>query len=236
MTARSEDGWSRTAGGGDEPRRGLFIDLDGTLADSLSVMRLVYGRFLGHFGKSASDDEFERLNGPPLAEVVADLSRTHSITRPAASLLEIYWGFIDDAYRDVRPRAGAADLLRTARSRGARVGVVTSSATGLTRRWLQGVGLEELVDVIVGGDAVRRGKPDPEPYAHAMERTGCAAADSLAVEDSVTGARSAVAAGLPTVLLSEPGVRAVPSVTFADGLSAVEALIRERWPVVGGGR
>ena len=30
---------------------GLFLDLDGTLADSLAVMRTVYDRFLEQFGE-----------------------------------------------------------------------------------------------------------------------------------------------------------------------------------------
>ncbi|HWH15944.1 MAG TPA: HAD-IA family hydrolase [Miltoncostaeaceae bacterium] len=42
-------------------------------------------------------------------------------------------------------------------------------------------------------------KPDPAVYRHAVARLGAAAADALAVEDSVTGARSAVGAGIPTV-------------------------------------
>ena len=209
-------------------RRGLFIDLDGTLADSLPVMRAVYGRFLDRFGKPATDAEFARLNGPPLAEIVADLARTHAIEGTQGSLLETYWSLIEDAYRGVRPTPGAVELLQAARTAGARVGVVTSSASGLTGRWLRRVGLDGLVDVVVGGNDVQRGKPDPEPYRCAMERAGCAAADSLAVEDSATGARSAVAAGMPTVLI-RTDVAPPPAVTVVDGLEGVTALLRDRW-------
>jgi beta-phosphoglucomutase-like phosphatase (HAD superfamily) len=42
-------------------------------------------------------------------------------------------------------------------------------------------------------------KPDPAVYLHALDRLGVAAEDSLAVEDSLPGARSAVAAGVPTL-------------------------------------
>lgn len=210
------------------PRCGLFIDLDGTLADSLPVMRTVYGRFLAHLDKPGSDAEFARLNGPPLAEIVADLARTHAIDRPVAALREIYWRLIEDAYREVLPRPGAADLLRTACAHGIPVGVVTSSASRLTRTWLRAVGLNDLVDVVVGGDEVERGKPDPEPYRRALERTGCAASASLAVEDSLTGARSAIAAGIPTVLLAESAVDAPPTVVLADGLDSVANILLDR--------
>jgi len=42
-------------------------------------------------------------------------------------------------------------------------------------------------------------KPDPAIYLHAMAELGITAAEGLAVEDSVTGATAAVAAGLPTI-------------------------------------
>jgi beta-phosphoglucomutase-like phosphatase (HAD superfamily) len=42
-------------------------------------------------------------------------------------------------------------------------------------------------------------KPDPAIYLHAMQALGISADEGLAVEDSIAGATSAVAAGLPTV-------------------------------------
>jgi beta-phosphoglucomutase-like phosphatase (HAD superfamily) len=42
-------------------------------------------------------------------------------------------------------------------------------------------------------------KPDPAVYRHALEALGVEAGAALAVEDSPTGARSAVGAGIPTV-------------------------------------
>jgi beta-phosphoglucomutase-like phosphatase (HAD superfamily) len=42
-------------------------------------------------------------------------------------------------------------------------------------------------------------KPDPAIYLHALAELGFSAAEGLAVEDSVAGATSAVAAGLPTI-------------------------------------
>src|SRR6478609_4603097 len=107
----------------DKPRSGLLIDLDGTLADSLSVMRSVYSRFLSHLGKSGSETEFQRLNGPPLPEIVAELARMHAIDSPVDSLLEIYWKLVDDVYMKVLPRQGAAELLRTAWEHGIPVAV-----------------------------------------------------------------------------------------------------------------
>ena len=181
---------------------GLFVDLDGTLADSLPVMRLAYDRFLTNYDKFGSDEEFASFNGPPLVDIVRDLTRIHDIDAPLAASMDLYVGLIEKAYANVVPLAGAWSLISAARRRGMMIGVVTSNASDLATRWLRAVGLLDLVDVVVGGDNVRRGKPAPDPYLMALERSGCNALTSLAIEDSYTGASAAIFAGLPTLFLS----------------------------------
>ena len=182
---------------------GLFVDLDGTLADSITVMRTVYSRFLERFGKAGSDTEFALLNGPPLDKLVATIAAAHQLSTPTEELLTTYRDLIEAAYKDVVPNAAARDLLETARRFGLRTGVVTSNSVNLTRAWLRRVGLMEMVDTVVGGDEVSQGKPNPLPYLLALKRTACDARESLAVEDSITGGQASIAAGLRTFMLSD---------------------------------
>lgn len=204
-------------------RAGLFLDLDGTLCDSVDTLRQVYFDFLAGFGVEGSVEEFERFNGPPLAALVAELRLRHALPGGADALLRRYLAMVDAAYSTVTPSSGAADLLRTARDRRIPVAVVTSNVSRLARRWLGKVGLEGMIDVVVGGDDVAEGKPSPEPYLTALDRTGCDASASLAVEDSATGARSAVAAGIPTLLLAgaSPGLAGVVVIDRLDRVGEI---------------
>ena len=178
--------------------RGLFLDLDGTMADSLGVMRRVYQSFLDHFDATATDAEFDSLNGPPLKEVVRRLKERHGLDDTIDDLLITYRAFIVEAYDTVEPSAGVRPLLDEARRKGWVIGVVTSNDETLTRRWLQRCGLEPLIDVLVCGGDVAVGKPSPEPYLLALKRADCVAQVSVAVEDSAQGSQSAVNAGLRT--------------------------------------
>lgn len=193
--------------------RGLFLDLDGTLADSLGVMRAVYGRFLDGFSRPASDAEFSALNGPPLPEVVRLLSVAHGLGQPLAGLLATYRRLIDDAYDGVEPMPGAAEVLEAARRHGWIVGVVTSNGRDVTRRWLARTGFAPGVDVVVTAEDVVHGKPAPDPYRFAVKAGGCRASSSMAAEDSPQGAQAAVAAGLRTF-----------------GIEANAANVRTVWP------
>jgi beta-phosphoglucomutase-like phosphatase (HAD superfamily) len=57
----------------------------------------------------------------------------------------------------------------------------------------------EAFDVIVAGDMVSKGKPDPEPYLLAAQLLGVSPADCVAFEDSHTGLTSAEAAGTKAI-------------------------------------
>ena len=189
--------------------KGLFLDFDGTLADSLPALREAYDRFLAAFGRAGSEAEFQALNGPPLPVIVRALKAAHGLGAREAELESLYRRRLADAEPLVRPAAGAAEVLRRAAERGWSTAVVTSAARAPTQAFLERFGLA--VDVVVGGEDAPPGKPDPAPYRLALERTGCAPEASLAVEDSFGGAGAAVAAGLPTWMVGDasapPGVR-----------------------------
>jgi beta-phosphoglucomutase-like phosphatase (HAD superfamily) len=85
-----------------------------------------------------------------------------------------------------------------------RLAAVSSSALVRLHACLAATELSELIPaelVFSAEDSLPTptSKPDPAIYLHACERLGIEPAAGLAVEDSLPGARSAVAAGCPTV-------------------------------------
>ncbi|HVA15493.1 MAG TPA: HAD family phosphatase [Stellaceae bacterium] len=179
-------------------RRGIFFDLDGTLADSIGILRAMFDRFAASCGAAASDEAFASVNGPPLPMAVAMLKRSWALPQSLDELLGRYTALIDAAFGEVVPAAGAAATLEAAFRNGWAVGIVTSNTAARTRAWLARVRLASFVDIVVGGDQVCLGKPEPEPYRIALARSGCARELSIAVEDSPNGAKSAIAAGIRT--------------------------------------
>ena len=67
----------------------------------------------------------------------------------------------------------------------------------------------------VVGDEVRQGKPHPEPYLLAATKLGVDPARCVAIEDSPTGVRSALAAGCRVIAV--PHVVPVPDELDVDG-------------------
>ena len=74
-------------------------------------------------------------------------------------------------------------------------------------------------ELIVSGDDATRPKPYPDAYLQACAALGVDPARTVAIEDSPTGVRAAVAAGIPTV--------GVPLMVSLEG-SGADAL----WPTL----
>jgi HAD superfamily hydrolase (TIGR01509 family) len=183
-------------------RAGLFLDLDGTLADSVPILRRVYGRFLAHFGYEGSDDEFDRLNGPKLTEIIAELKTSYRLEMRAEALLDLYDRLVDQAFTEVLPYPNSWEAVVSAFEKGWVVTVVTSNLGARTKRWLEDNRFSAYVAAVVSGEEVERGKPWPDLYELAQARVAAARSLSLAVEDSLSGMRAAQAAGLRTILFT----------------------------------
>ncbi len=206
-------------------RSGLFLDLDGTLADSLGVMRQIYHEFLAGFDRAGSQEEFDRLNGPSLFDVLAILKHDHKLTPTSEELLDTYKSYLEQAYSDVEPNDGAHELVQAAVDEGRKVGVVSSNVGSTVSSWLSKVGLLDKISVIATGDTVARGKPAPDLYLKALRDSGCDATASYAIEDTLTGVSSAVEAGLPTFALVTEGVRGVEWPAGVRTITGLEQLL-----------
>lgn len=72
---------------------------------------------------------------------------------------------------------------------------------------------------VITGDAVSEGKPSPEPYLAACRALRLPPARCVAIEDSLPGVTSAVAAGVPTIAV--PHVVTLPATLGAVQLQTL---------------
>ena len=103
---------------------------------------------------------------------------------------------------------GACELVELAAA-AVPIAVASNSPRALLEAALARGGLADAFPVSVAADEVSSPKPHPELYLTSCARLGVAPADALAFEDSMTGSRSARAAGVPVV-----GVPTLPNAEF----------------------
>lgn len=94
---------------------------------------------------------------------------------------------------------GLVDFLEKVRSIGIKTALATSAGTGNIDFTIDGIGLRDQFDVIVGGAEVSKGKPNPEIYLLAAQKLGVNPVNCWVIEDSMQGIKSGQAAGCQVI-------------------------------------
>ena len=68
---------------------------------------------------------------------------------------------------------------------------------------LKQAGLYDYFQVVMGGDQLKRSKPDPDIYLMTCERLGVAPEEAYAIEDSYNGIRSSYSAGMRPIMVPD---------------------------------
>ncbi len=105
-----------------------------------------------------------------------------------------------DFYRDhINPAPGLLEFLQTLRSNGIKTALATSAGPGNIDFILDGLGIRDQFDAIIGGAEVRKGKPDPEIYVKAASLVGVEPAQCWVIEDSLQGIAAGQSAGMRVI-------------------------------------
>jgi phosphoglycolate phosphatase len=99
--------------------------------------------------------------------------------------------------RHSRPYDGVVDGLAAMRAKGLRLACVTNKPQSFTDPLLERFGLAQAFELILGGDALPRRKPDPMPMLHVAQRFEIDPSEIVAIGDSLNDALAARAAGMP---------------------------------------
>lgn len=175
----------------------LLFDLDGVLVDSLSAYRDAWIAWATAY--AVTREEFPAdLHGLRPRDVIARV-------RPAADLDEAVGAF--DALLDgpasthVQAMPGAAGLTRALTGGGAGWAIVSSTQRRHVTAMLGAAGIA-VPDVLVCGDDIDRGKPDPQGFLLAAERLGAPPEACTVVEDAPAGLEAAARAGMASVAVT----------------------------------
>ncbi|SNS45685.1 HAD family hydrolase [Tropicimonas sediminicola] len=197
----------------------LLFDLDGTLIESDHLHAEVFADMFAERGKQI-DFAFYRSNihGRLNADIFGELFPGEDANVLAVQKEAEYRRRLGPGHPPVK---GTVALLDLADRMGWPKAVVTNAPRDNGEAVLEALGIAARIDTLVIADECVRGKPDPAPYAEGLRRLGADPATSLAFEDSPSGIRSAVGAGLKTIgirsLLDDATLRAAgASASIAD--------------------
>ncbi|PTV97632.1 phosphoglycolate phosphatase [Rhodobacter aestuarii] len=186
----------------------VVFDLDGTLVDTAADLvaaanACFRARDMGNLLDPAADARTAFHGG----RAMLALGHARAGTADAAQLIEedylrLLGHYADHICVHSRLYPGAAGAVAALRTAGYRTAICTNKPEGLARNLLDKLGVTGLFDALIGADTLPTRKPDPAPYHAAVERAGGAVARSLLIGDTKTDRETALAVGVPCVLVS----------------------------------
>jgi phosphoglycolate phosphatase len=216
--------------------RAAIVDLDGTMVDTLGDFAFALNRMLEELDLPAIDAAaIARLVGKGsehlIRSVLAQAGAGETLFEAAWASYQRHYLAINGRHAVVYPGVEAG--LEALRGAGLRLVCLTNKPTAFAVPLLQAKGLAGYFELVFGGDAFERKKPDPLPFVKACEALGVPPSRTLAIGDSSNDAQAARAAGCPVVLVTygynhgEP-VRSVPADGFVDSLADLRGWFEQR--------
>ena len=175
-----------------------IFDCDGVLVDSELISLGVLSDMMGELGTPMSvlacQDAFMGMHN---ADIMRAIEARIGRKLPDGEGQRTRARMMERMRAQLRPVRGVAGAL--ARLEGARC-VASSSDRERVALTLALTGLEDFFGAhIFSGTEVAHGKPAPDLFLHAAATMGFAPADCVVIEDSVTGVRAGVRAGMPVI-------------------------------------
>lgn len=172
------------------------------MADSESLAEWAWTQVLDSYGHDLDAQVFRDVLGLRVADSARVMCQRYGlpITSEEAQA-ERDRLFLEAVPTRLRARSGLYPLLDKLTAHEFPLGLATSGHRQYVNLAMQTLGLEDCFRAVATGDEVSRGKPSPDIYLLAAERLGVPPARCLALEDSLLGAKSALAAGMACVVV-----------------------------------
>ena len=209
--------------------RSFIFDFNGTLFRDTEFHRVAWKQFMGRHGIAISDEDFRRkMNGPGndiiLRRFFGNGASSVEIDALSEEKERIYRDIVlaDPARKALAP--GVAEMLDVLKARGVPCGVATASIRANVAFYMDALGLNRWFDYdhIFYMNGEFPGKPDPAIYRVAMRCLGYRPEDTVVVEDSLPGMRSALGAGAGGIIAVGDNVAPAALAEFPNILARIQ--------------
>jgi len=180
---------------------GIMFDMDGVLIDAMPYHAEAFQiAFKEHANYEIDKKEVFLLEGMPGPELVKEIFKRHKIDCHVddnlAKKISDRKGQIFKVIQKAKALDGVKELIDSLKCDNC-VKAVVSGASKLEVESLldKEFGLDNF-NVVITGQDLKDGKPDPEPFQTALERLSLKPSEAIIVENSPLGVESAIRAGI----------------------------------------
>ncbi len=210
----------------------VIFDMDGVIFDSERACLNTWTEAVKGYGITDVEDVFVRCIGTNMNQTRQIVEDAYAATLGEGisdKLLSESSRLFHERYDggNLPLKNGVKEILDYLKSKNVRCAVASSTRKAVVEAEFRDAGLLDYFEEIVGGDAVKVSKPDPEIYLMACDKMKVDPSFAFAIEDSYNGIRSAHAAGMkpimvPDIIPADNEMRELSVVVCDDLLKVIE--------------
>jgi len=186
------------------PVRAVIFDCDGVLVESEVLGLRSLQMALKDAGLEMPMDSLIRFSGRSHQETLTELERESGVTLLGRNLdehLQLHYMNLVRSSR-LHPCSGIPEFIAALKQKNIPFTLASSGPRRKVLLSLRSAGLESEFPDFISGDDVSRAKPAPDPYLAAAAILHVKPPDCLAIEDAPSGIRSARAAGMQVIAVT----------------------------------
>ena len=183
--------------------RAVVFDWDGVVVDSSAHHERSWEILAAKRGLPLPPDHFKRGFGKKNNVIIPDLgwaTDPAEVDALAREKEEIYRSLVRE--KGIEPLPGVRELLAALQTAEIPCAIGSSTERANLDCLLDLMDLRKFFRVIVSGEEVVHGKPDPSIFLLAAERLGVAPAECVVIEDALVGIEAAKRAGMPVLAVA----------------------------------
>ncbi|WP_163514247.1 beta-phosphoglucomutase [Gelidibacter japonicus] len=176
-------------------KKAFIFDLDGVIVDTAKYHFLAWKKLAGTIGIDFTEHQNEQLKGVSRVKSLEKILAWGNKSISDAEFTRLM-GFKNDDYLTYIDKMDEEEILPDVTKtldflRGKKQHIALGSASKNARMILEKVNILEKFDVIVDGNDVTKGKPDPEVFLKAAQHLNVPPEHCIVFEDAVAGIQAA---------------------------------------------
>ncbi|OQX36540.1 MAG: hypothetical protein B0D91_08890 [Oceanospirillales bacterium LUC14_002_19_P2] len=182
----------------------VLLDLDGTLIDTERFYQRIWQATAADFHIDLNDTVYQQFIGIRLSDCFHLITQLGGYGFDLVAFMEQLAARETEGWKtgiDCKP--GSQELLHFLHERQIPMALVTSAHQAKINRVMAHYPWSDYFQTIVSGEMINHPKPAPASYLLAARRLGTMPSACLALEDSNTGMRSALAAGCRSIMIPD---------------------------------
>jgi len=186
--------------------KAVIFDMDGVIVDSEPMHFEVDRRVLERCDFVAGDEVLSKYVAVPNPIMWKALKEEFDLKMSVEELLELQTQLKVEVMKETCFEAidGIMDLISYLKKNNIKMAIASSSPRFFIEYVVKSLSIHDCFDVIISGDEVKKGKPNPDIFLKASEMLEVKTSECVVIEDSANGVSASVSAGIKCIGYKNP--------------------------------